>query len=649
MIAIKPPMKRFKSLSGLHSAYSITVILCTVFIMRITHAAVPAALDLCADSTSKLSQSMLPKGPYEATKELRVRAACELREVITAQYSLYDQKERRLKKSDGTPFSSNEHLEKCVNREAQTEDTSDLHFMDRLKQCIAGFKDTHLHIDGQVSVPAVFSGISVQSSEGKYYISAIRPTLLDYLKEKLDPETLALLNSSLQRGNEILEIDGQKPADLVAYYSTFISGSSESFIRARAEYALFSREFSLPTRGFVSLKILAAEKPRLISLPWWAGGSAKSRKDAMDYFKSVGIPLTERVKIAKSKENGFDMGTFGDEVGYSLETPLFSNPFAPLVTFFTQSGETYARMGEVNTKKGSFCYFQLLSFEATDLFTLENGRPVKKRDGLLGTLREFLSECQARDQSLVFDLRLNGGGSPSIPPQILSLLLNAKETSGSVVNAFRVTPANARLEATVSDFPEFSVKDLEKWNERVSQSFETAFKLHPAFTDIIPEENITADPKFARAFTGKVFALVTPYCISACDIMSALLKRSGRATLIGNHSNGTGAGFHGTPRIGSGVFNDPYHEFSIRIPNFLFGVAKKPVASLEPIPYLANEEEFLLENRPTAADIYFEPGLKDFSGVGRSGWETAVLKAMNMAPLTGTHSESATITVPAQP
>ena len=122
-------------------------------------------------------------------------------------------------------------------------------------------------------------------------------------------------------------------------------------------------------------------------------------------------------------------------------------------------------------------------------------------------------------------------------------------------------------------------------------------------------------------YDQKIVALITPACISACDVFSSLLKTSRRATLIGSHTNGTGAGYFTSTPLDSIKWEDDYRILKVYIPNSLFGKARKID---KPQMSLSAAREFSSENKPTFADVKYDPVLDDYLKKGEPWFDKAI-------------------------
>lgn len=556
-----------------------------------------------------------------ADKAMRVAVATQLKSAVVNHYANLELKNRRIKTDDGKPFNSVAHLDRCIEIEANTDDTSDLHFVDRMRICTAAFQDTHFGARARTPMAGVSTGLLLRNVGGRYYITARQTELLKYVRQVTG---LTNLDSATAIGNEVLEIDGQPPAQLAAHYEKFVSASTPGARRLFAETSLLSRSFDYPTKKSVQLKIKSPSKTYNYELPWWATTTARNRLDTSEYFQKIGIPVTDRVKMFLDKDEKVSWQSVPiDYEGYLDSNPLVQGDvFRPLVAFKSSSGALAARMGAVLEAPKNFCYAQFLTFTA-DTLTDPSGQTLP----FIEVVRRFVRSCKSAGLDLVMDLRSNNGGNGGYPVQILSFLTPVAATLGNKVMAFRVNSTSARLIANMIEHPEIAARDLGVLDVRFLTELQDAAEAGLEMTNAIPDRaGTSADPSIG-GYSGKVVVLVTPACVSACDGMAMILKRSGRAVVLGTHSNGTGAGFMGAEELDSD-FNDTYDELSVRIPNYQFGYTSKPFKDLVSLPYLQVADQFFTENIPVHADVIVEPTVGDVFG-RENTWLAAVHKALS--------------------
>ena len=252
---------------------------------------------------------------------------------------------------------------------------------------------------------------------------------------------------------------------------------------------------------------------------------------------------------------------------------------------------------------------QLLTFSTKKLAIGENALP------FIDAIRGFILELKENGMPLILDLRSNPGGNGNFPGAVLSLLANTNTVYAGHTNGYRITPYIRQIEEP-SLYQEVIAEDvtegitLDVFSSILSDAIDKRAD-HTAMFNYSP---IFPDGK-VQGFDNKIVALVTADCVSACDKMSSLLKTSKRATLIGTHSNGTGAGYLSTSEM-STDWTDSLRVFSTKLPNYLFGMASDVDTRIfgEDSVY-----ELDLENLPTQADILYRPTMKDFAK-NNIGW-----------------------------
>ena len=558
-----------------------------------------------------------PASIISASQEMRVAVSTQMKTALMNHYSLIDLKNKRIHFPDGRAFDSLKHLDACIALESATTDTSDFRFVDRMRECIAGFQDTHLSAKPRVPLLTVSTGILVQNIGGHYFISARQTEILKYVKKI---NGLANLDEVTAIGNELLEIDGEKPADLSLRLESFVNASSPGYRKGTADFSLFNRSFNYPVKKSVHLVIRA--KTGVIfhyELPWWASPETRNRLDVSEYFSALGIPTSDRVKMIYDSEGKIDWKTVALTYhGYLNSNPLVSgDTFHPLVTFSAAGGLPGARFGTITTPTQNFCYAQFLTFSSATL-TGPDGIAVD----FIEVARRFVKSCKANNLNLVIDLRSNGGGDGSYPAKILALLTPDRATLGNKVMAFRINQISARLVSSMNEHPELAAGDLSIIGNRLFDELSNAARAGLKMTGAIPETAGTVADKEVGGYAGKVLVLITPSCFSACDGTAAILSRTGRATVIGTHTNGTGAGYQGSANVDSS-FQDSFDELKFSIPNYQFGYSGKPFAELKSVPFETVVDNFFTENIPTVANIKVEPTLDDILGK-KNSWLDAV-------------------------
>jgi hypothetical protein len=232
-------------------------------------------------------------------------------------------------------------------------------------------------------------------------------------------------------------------------------------------------------------------------------------------------------------------------------------------------------------------------------------------------IRSFVAELKENQMPLILDLRANGGGNGNLPAQVLSVLAEENAIYPGATSGFRMTSYMRQLEEP--SFLQDVVGEDQSFGlnlDEMKNFFQKTIDERRDYTPMFAAEVIPFDMAGVKGFNNKIVALVTANCISACDKMSFLLKSSGRATIIGTHSNGTGAGFLSTGELNT-QWEDRLRVLSTQVPNYLFGV---PGASFESTVFDENSTETMCsENRPTIADVQYSATMLDVTK-NNIGW-----------------------------
>lgn len=547
---------------------------------------------------------------HDVSREERVDIMCQLKTAMERKYALIDLK-KNLVGLDGRA-----HLEACARHEAEVNSNERGAFLDRVRVCLAAFQDSHLYLGVRVSAPGVFTAIGGELVEGKLLLTYSHPRLIALLKHRDGNDLKKLLTP----GTEIVEIDGQKPADAIARMSAYQSASTPANRLADAARSLFERDYSYPQKNFVSLKVRGANGAisNEIRLPWWSS-DVTNVPWANALLERAGITPALQIQRDYDAQKGEWKADDLETEGYVPSTPLFDVKKSRLAVYKGDKGKTAARMGMTVAGGKGLCYLQLLTFHTEKLkLGDEEAKPY------LAVMEEFIADCEEREAPLVLDLRKNPGGNGRLAAPLLALLAGKDVKTTAALRAVRISAGAAEvLGSFFSDSDGLnSADELVAREKLVQESFTTNLRAGKAYSDIIarPDE----DAGLPEGFNQKVVALITPDCISACDITAALIKANKRGVLIGTHSNGTGAGFW-SKHEDDANFNDSYGILKIEIPNFLFGVNK----TVGRDRYSFEEgEPLLMENRPIQADVQYATTLEDVTKQN-AGWLKKVLEQLN--------------------
>lgn len=559
------------------------------------------------------SDSEIAKG-LELNKNRRLKVICEIKQAVLEKYSLIGLKKERLN------IDADQLMQNCARTELATESNDRQEFLDRVQMCIAGFQDTHFGGYARVARPLVMTAIMAAQMDGKVYIARQSPLLIAKIKAGDSDGTLQDLEATLAPGNEITKIDGVPAVDAVATLLPYQSSSSLAFAQMLAANQYFVRSFKYPDKKTVAVEIRTAKgELKHLELPWMVQ-LGKGNFDARVKFRNMGLPEINQMRLkynpvlAKFEKDDSELFS----VGYNSRKPLFADN-ARLVAYNDDSGAPGLRVGEVVLDRNHvFCYMELMTFYSAK-FTPEG---TKVGQPFFEPIVKFVANCEAKGLPLLLDLKSNGGGYGSYPPKLLSVLSPKGAQYGGTVMGFRVSPSTTDL-LTQDDNPDDTGArnlDIPVDTATVFSALSDALAKGAAYTDVLNNKDIR--PALPNGYNQKIVAIVTPTCISACDMTANLLKTSGRAVLIGTAANGTGAGFEASETKLSSDFLDSEGQLQFRIPNFLFGVAPASVQDSR-IPYEIGKQ-YLMENHPTVADVHYELTPQDLATQGKSLGEAAV-------------------------
>ena len=547
------------------------------------------------------------------SKQDRVNVMCELKAAVLSRYALVEIKKERM------GIDAEKVLELCVKRELNIESGNRLEFIDRGHLCLASFMDTHFTFDSINEPPAIFKGINVQLVEGKAILTGVNLDLISYL-EKIEN---VKLNDYLKIGNEILEIDGVPVLTAANNLKKYIAASNESSRLSWAVSRLFIRNFLYPQNSKQSvsrIKIKSATSSDTIeiTLPWFFRDSDKKVLDANLHLKSIGIPSYNALQLYYDEEKKeWAEKPSPSFPQYSDRAPLYSS--ANEQVYLDQKNNIpVLRVSEIlNSKDEAFCYFQLMSFMHFKVNDSE-----KKEQILMQVVSNFLNNCEKKQLPLVIDLRSNGGGSLSLA-EFLSNILMKKATKqyAGVVRSVPVSNWNLRTFSRESNFESLGAGVEHRNRKKLMSELLQAKQESKTMTDVALDYEYNYSRK--ESFNQDIIALITPNCISACDLFSGVLKSNKRAVLIGTHSNGTGAGFWSMDKRGE-TFNDSLGYLELRIPNFLFGVSTDP--SFVSDTY-EKAKELLAEHKPVQADVIYQTSLIDVME-NKKGWKKKISEVL---------------------
>ena len=576
--------------------------------------------DGCRDATLE-REPACTDGPL-CGRAARVRLTCDLRDALDARYVFFHRKANLLANEGRPPFDARHHLDDCVQAEREiVRETDPLRFVDRLRRCLAGFQDGHLFLSMPRPLPSVALGIRLrQAADGRVYVAYRDPGVARWLEES------AL---GLEVGDEVVAVDGRPVAVALAELSRYIPASSKGARMERAVDALGRRDFAFPDRKDATLTVAAGGALRAVHLPWFIGPGASSNPLVVPYQKRMGLDTSDRIDW-RADPRGAWLRDGGVREGLLRGDPVVADEDASrLTTYRGDGGQLAVRLGEASVDGPTVCYAQIVSFHTESLSTGRSRRPFSD------VLRDFLRECKQRDLDLILDLRQNEGGYLSHSSGLAAMLTPGETISPGGALLLRATAQNEKVYRDQS--PMLGTSDAHAQGgppsepEQILMAIRDARRARTEFTPAFLEPPLSADADLG--FPGRVVALTSPGCMSACDRLAAILKRGRRAVLVGGPTEGAGASQQES-KDQTARWLDPDGLVGVSIPNAAMGVQTAAAFGVTQATAEQFFDKLAFENRPVEPDEFHATTREDVVDRNR-GWLQAARDALQHAERAG--------------
>lgn len=536
---------------------------------------------------------------YYYTKQDRVKALTEVYEVVKSRYSLWEIKLLNME-IDGDLLFQNALLKEQSIEDVEgpiAKAKSNLDFHTRMKKLIAGFRDTHFPARENTPLPNMMNGLKVklyqEDGENKVMVTAISKKIFGMNKALGGHKDF----DKIKVGDEVVAVNGVNAIDKVNELEQYVASSSPMFTTYRAAVQLARRNYLYDKKNYADWTFKNKDdKTYTVRLPWYIDRT--NRRDANTYFQAKGFKTLDKVHYSWNEE---DMKWESDKDLQYEGYDQFAAPKGLIQenVWETSSGDSELRTGYFIKKGKSYGYIQFFSF--TNSMLKKDGE--KKRIPEIFNL--FIQEVKEKGVPLIVDIRVNFGGNTAIAIENLSSIAKSGDSYPSRTVAFKTSQFIQSLFNTETYDPALSEAPTYGDFERVVNEFYHALSIGRKYTDVLLQSlPITAHPE-VEGYDLPVVALVSPWCISACDNQAFLFKSSERVTLIGQPANGTGAGFYGNSTHNTS-FVDSLNITRSRIPNYLFGY---PVKTDQTVLYDPDMKILLQtnsENKPVAPHIEFD-------------------------------------------
>ena len=284
--------------------------------------------------------------------------------------------------------------------------------------------------------------------------------------------------TSLQRGDEILAIDGRPISEMIAEVEPFI-----------------------PVDGYADWAKRAG-----------ISESLEFRGGAIDHFGALLWDINPKATLKVADKSGGNREVVTDRVTFKEWTALNEDAADKISSNF-KDGVKFSRIGD------NAGYLRIDTF----VNYRDPVKPAKLYDPVFNAMRE-----EGRD-TLILDLRNNGGGSFDAQSALTAYLFNKPVTANS----------DARVKT-------LNHKGLEgylwTWDSRAINPNRLGFRKNDdgsySMRPFVEEALKPIKPN-KRAFTGRVIALTSDSNSSASTSQLTLLKATGRATLVGSRTGGS--------------------------------------------------------------------------------------------------------------
>ena len=260
------------------------------------------------------------------------------------------------------------------------------------------------------------------------------------------------------------------------------------------------------------------------------------------------------------------------------------------------------------------CYAQIVSFHTENLSSGGRTRP------FCDVLRDFLRGCRERHLDLILDLRQNEGGYLSHSSSLAAMLTPRETISPGGALLLRATAQNERVYRDRSPMLGTSSPHTQGEGpsepEQILMAIRDARRARAEFTPAFLEPPLSADA--GPGYQGRVVALVSPGCMSACDRLAGMLQRGHRAVLVGGATEGAGASQQES-KDQSARWVDAGGMVGVSIPNAAMGVQRTAVVGVTQASAEQFFEQLAFENRPVEPDEFTPPPARTCSTTTAGG------------------------------
>ncbi len=534
----------------------------------------------------------------------RIEVLAQFKKAMDANYAPLEIKKQRIGLDFNVLYADAIAFENTIAdvSDVTEQAAANLAFIDRVHQVVAAFRDTHLWMSTVVAAPTILNGLELKEVGSKFHIVSIREKILQYAAAS---STNPTLYSRIALGDEVISIDGSPVDTLVTQLVPYEAASTLAFQRESAVKALTARNYKAPEQATSVYEIRKANGDTFrVELPYFYNSKSVVRPDAAHLYKERGFIAANDLKLTWGPtQRVWKTDSSFPAIGYDSYSQLPSGMLAS--TDWNSDGQLTMRTGFILRDGKAYGVLQMYSFMGK---TLTN--PAGEAKLFSKVISDYVASLAAAKTPLILDLRHNGGGNTGYTIPVLAAVAKTGESYPAFTKSFRIT---RKIRQMLETYPPTALNE-DKLDKIEYEELKSAIADRRTHTNALSQAaSVTSS---IGGYDEPVVVLVTPNCISSCDITSMLMQASKRTTIIGSHTNGTGAGMTSYTGFAGSEWRDEFDIIKVNIPNFLFGMP----GPADNVVHTGNAfYDLNSENVPVQADIQYKDQLGDFLD-GSNGW-----------------------------
>ena len=554
-----------------------------------------------SDRGASYSYEQLPFLYYD--RSYRMNLLNEIRGAFEARYASLELKKRRLGVDPLRLIEEQKREEETMVEGPNPVDFArqNLEFLDRLQALMAKMQDSHLRLQAMPETARVELGVRFELLGDEVVVTGLR--------DQCRPMPAGL--SEPRIGDKLIAIDHRPVSDWLDKLGAYLPAGSDEYRRSLAAQALSRRNILWPKKKQAQLWFERRENGSVFSLsmPWCVEGPIE-RADAKFVAEALDLKQVDEFD-PEDEPLAWQLRGLKDEKSfYSFDRP---------------SEQAY-KMAWLESSHRRIAYLQINSFMSMEVVDNQGASY-----GWEEPIQDFLMRLKSLRSPLVIDLRFNEGGHTFLAESLLSMLMAKDDLFVSYTEGLRVLPSMLHFwQAEAAQLQNDSGAGVYSSERQAAKYLREARLNHRQHTHFWPHvDSIKADP-IVGGFQEPVIALISPHCMSSCDIAAMLLKENHRALLVGGATNGSGSGFLEWPPFSGGIWRDRNETIQLHLPNFLVGRPIPPSGSL--ITLGRSLLDSAIENQPIQPDVEYLFRWSDHFSSSRPlshpGWLDLIVKSL---------------------